>query len=103
MQSTGVWYSYPDDGYQHLHFLESPIMPKEYMTTPPKPGKWYISESMRLTRTMGGPVEPQPVPIEMRLEEFSTEAEAKERLPYWQGQSNCHEPFIWQYLEHPPA
>jgi hypothetical protein len=73
-------------------------MSKEYMTEAPVLGKWYISESTSIKRTdEKGLIEPQLVPREMRLAgPFSTEEEAKKKLPYWQQQENCHELFIWQ-------
>ncbi len=93
-------------GYRLLDtflFLESPTMP-EYITEAPEPGKWYISESMRITRRDGNSrIEQQLIPRDMRLDgAFSTDKEARQKLPYWQKKKECHEPFIWQYPDHCP-
>jgi hypothetical protein len=73
-------------------------MPK-HMTDTPERGMWYICEKMIITRTDGkGLNEPQLGQHELRLDgPFSTEEEAKKKLPDWQQQRDCHEPFVWLY------
>jgi len=70
-----------------------------YMAEAPEPGKWYISESMRIARHDGNSrTEQQLVPRDMRLAgPFLTDEEARQELPNWSSRKDCHEPFIWQY------
>jgi hypothetical protein len=63
-----------------------------HMTDPLDHGKWYICEKVKVSRGTGS-IE-QPYSHDLRLEAFLTEEEAKEKLPYWQRQEGCHEPFI---------
>jgi hypothetical protein len=62
-----------------------------HMTDPLDHSKWYICEKAKIVRGTA-PIEPQQ--HDLRLESFLTEEEAKEKLPYWQRQEGCHEPFI---------
>ena len=68
-------------------------MSVRHMTDPLDHGKWYICEKMKVLR---GPdaIERQPSQDDLRLESFLTEEEARRKLPYWQQQEGCHEPFI---------